>query len=105
MTPLPYTADRYAALIDAMQHSYRLRTHVYVANMSHVWQATISDRVIGGQIQMDADAEIQRTMELDLFDPYHSLQLDSAAPTDGALYGDRLIYALQTVESFSATMQ
>ncbi len=45
------------------------------------------------------DAEVSRTLQLDLYDPDHALQLDSDSPADGAVYADRFVRVTQTIAS------
>jgi hypothetical protein len=53
-----------------------------------------------GQVNFPGrDAEVSRTLQLDLLDPDHALELDSDSPADGAVYADRFIRVTQTIES------
>lgn len=81
----------------AEQHSVHVR--LQVLSLDHDYVGDISKRLLGGQVNIDADADITRTLELDLFDPYNNLHLDSDSPDDGALYLDRMIRVIYVVTS------
>lgn len=96
----PWSDSSYATLLDVLAGSYKTWTNVYLIDhlTPYTFETNISYWVTAGQVQMDADADITRTVSLDVFDPDHSLQLDSAAPTDGSLYGDKLIHVQMAVD-------
>jgi hypothetical protein len=51
----------------------------------------ISGRLLDGQVTVDADRDVVRSLDIDLFDPLGALHLDSRSPDAGALFADRMI--------------
>lgn len=66
-------------------------------NMDEIPGGDISARLEDGQVTVDADAEITRSLDLDLIDPTGALHLDSNSPDAGALFADRMMRVKYTV--------
>lgn len=91
MLTLGLTVDQqeaYHALL-ATHHTIDIRLQIMDMNHGHV--SDIADRLIDGQVTIDADAEVTRSLDIDLLDPDGGLQLDSDSPNDGALFADRML--------------
>jgi hypothetical protein len=78
-------------------HSIRVRVEVLTLEMKPV--STLSNRVLDGQVNIDATAEVTRSATLTLLDRDHSLHFDSNSPADGALYADRMLRVWYDVRS------
>lgn len=59
--------------------------------------AVISNRLLSGQVTVDATAAVSRSLQMDLWDPTHALNFDSNSPDDGAMYADRMIRVTYSV--------
>lgn len=51
----------------------------------------VSDKLIDGQVNLDATAETSRAADLSLYDPGHGLGLDGRSPVAGGVFMDRLV--------------
>ena len=92
MIALPYTASQmadYVALLGSK--AYVRRVKLQLLDLNQAWLGDISNRLVAGQVDVDSSTDISRSLKLDLADPDFSMGLDSNAPQDGALYGDRMI--------------
>lgn len=70
---------------------HALRTELDVLDLSHNGLGSITHRFIGGQVDIDADAEITRSAKLQLLDHDFSLNFDRNNPDDGSMYLDRMV--------------
>lgn len=84
----------YNALI-ASNHSIVIS--VRVMNMNHAQISDISNRLVGGQVTVDASRDVTRSLSLTLLDPGSVLHLDSRSPDAGALFADRMLHIIYTV--------
>lgn len=65
---------------------------VQLLNMEHGVVGDLSDKVLGGQVTIDATAEgATRSASLEVLDPLYKLHLDPDSPEDGSLYFHRMI--------------
>jgi hypothetical protein len=64
---------------------------IQLMDLSHNHLAEFSDRLMGGQVNIDITADVTRSASVDLRDPTHKLKLDALAPDDGSLYFTRMI--------------
>lgn len=78
---------------------HSVRVTVQMLSLTHAYLGDLTSRLLDGQVNIDADAEVTRSATLQLNDPDHTLQLDSTAPTDGALFYDRMIRVVYSVKS------
>jgi hypothetical protein len=78
-------------------HSVKIT--VQLLGLNHTYLANLSDQLLDGMVTIDGSAEVSRTLTLELYDPDHSLKLDSSAPSDGALFYDRMIRVVYSVKS------
>lgn len=77
------------AYISGLLGNHTLTVSCLILDMNHNVQG--SAQVLDGQVTVDALADVTRSASVSLYDPDHQLALDSNAPTDGALYYDRMI--------------
>ena len=78
---------------------HSVKVTVQLLNLNHGYLADLSDQLLDGTVSIDADAEVTRSLALELFDPDHTLKLDSTAPADGALFYDRMVRIVYSVKS------
>lgn len=50
-----------------------------------------ASKILDGEVQIDATADVTRSLNLTLHDPNHRLHFDAESPADGALFADRFI--------------
>jgi hypothetical protein len=62
-----------------------------VLDLSGQLVKTIPSAVNGGQVNVDADADVTRSATLTFLDDTRSLQFDSDSPADGAVYFDNMV--------------
>lgn len=76
-----------------MRSTAQVRTRLTMLDLDGSEVADLSSRMLEGQVNIDTTAEAVRQLSATFLDPDHSLALDSDAPTDGALYADRMLRA------------
>lgn len=91
MLPLGLTSSERAAFEAALRTSYERRIEILILDMEQNTLATVTHRLLDGQVVVDADAEVTRSASLTLLDPNHTLNFDTDSPDDGALFLDRMI--------------
>lgn len=92
----------FAALLQA-HHS--IEVHLTLMDLDHNEKTDISSRLVDGQVTFDADADVTRGLDLDLFDPTGSLHIDSKSPDDGAMFADRMIRVRYTIVNPLGTLR
>lgn len=91
MIGLGLSAADQAAFVQGMAHSHQLRIGVQVYDLSHRLQSHIGPLLLGGQVTVDTTRDITRSASLELLDHQGVLPFDSFAPSDGALFMDRML--------------
>ena len=91
MLPLGLSTSERAAFEATLRTSYERRVEILILDMAQNTLATITHRLLDGQVVVDADADVTRSASLTLLDPTHSLNFDTESPDDGALFLDRMI--------------
>lgn len=91
MIGLGLSAPNLALFIQGVLGTHQLFIQVQITDNAQKVLGDVSGMVLDGSVQVDALADVTRSCSLSLWDPQHLLQLDSNAPTDGALYLDRMI--------------
>lgn len=77
---------------------------VHILNLNHARISDVSRWFADGQITIDADAEVTRSLSMTLYDPGHTLALDTNSPSDGALFLDRMLAVwLSVIDPYSTT--
>lgn len=97
MQKLGLTRAQLAAYHDTLRSSHTRSVEVEVLNLDGQEVARLAPRLLDGQVTVDLDAEVTRTLTLSLLDPNHKLDFDSDSPDDGALYADRMLRVTYTV--------
>ena len=82
---------------DTLRTSHTRTVTVQVLRLDGTPVTTITPQLLDGQVVVDADADVTRTLTLSFLDPNHTLQFDSESPDDGALYADRMLRVTYTV--------
>jgi len=95
--PLGLTSAELQAFHRALAASHTVKVSVAVLDMNGDAITSITPQVIDGQVNVDADAEITRSATVTFLDPHHALHFDSNAPSDGAIYADRMIRIFYSV--------
>lgn len=75
----------------ALRGSHQRRVRVAVLDLSGNHVATLTNRLLDGEIVVDATQPVTRMAMLQLLDPRRSLDFDSNTPDDGALFADRML--------------
>lgn len=70
-------------------HSIRVRVHVL--NLAHERLANLSDELLDGQVNIDADGEVTRSATLTYLDRRRTYDFSSDSPANGAVYADRML--------------
>jgi hypothetical protein len=78
---------------------YNLKITVQILDLNHVYIHDVSDRLIDGQVNVSYLADVDRSLTVTLIDPDEAIGFDSASPSDGALYADRMIRVVYSVYS------
>jgi hypothetical protein len=92
--PLHLAADERTAFNRTLVSSHARTAFVGILNLDGESLSHVSAFVRGGSINLDADADVTRSASLELFDPTHALHFDTDSPDDGALFADRMIRCL-----------
>jgi hypothetical protein len=75
----------------ALCRSHTRRTRVEVLTLNGGVLSEVSNQLVDGQVTVDGDAEVTRSLSLTFLDPNRSLNFDTDSPDDGALYADRML--------------
>lgn len=87
------TVNQQLSFLDllASHHTIDIALTMLDLDMNEIPGGDISARLEDGQVTVDADAEITRSLDLDLLDPTGALHLDTNSPSAGAMFADRMI--------------
>lgn len=97
MLDLGLSAADQRAFEKALADPYSVRVDVGVLTLDGDELSRISPDILDGQVDVDADADVTRSLTLTILDPGHALQLDSDSPADGAIYADRMVRVTYSV--------
>ena len=97
MIDLDLTPADYKTFVQALGNPHSVRVDVAVLTLDEDELSRIAPHILDGQVDVDADADVTRSLTMTVLDPNHSLQLDSDSPDDGALYADRMIQVIYSV--------
>jgi hypothetical protein len=95
--PLRLRADELRSFHAALRETGTYQVEVSLLNLDGDEVSRVTPEVLDGQVDVDADADVTRQCSLTLYDPSHSLQLDSDSPDDGALHADRMLHVVYSV--------
>lgn len=91
MMPLHLSEEDRRRFEDGLRHDHRIRILVNILDRDHLVQASASDVVLSGQVDVDITADVSRTCSLELRDPGNKLGLDTPGPAAAASFADRMI--------------
>lgn len=91
MISLGLTAAQQQLLVQTLAGNHSVFVRVSITDFAGNRISEISDRMMSGQVDMDASQAVSRTCLLTMLDPAKSLSFDSDSPEDGALWHDRMI--------------
>lgn len=91
MIPLDLSGAERRTFEAALLKPYEMRVRVRVLTLDGDELSEVTNRLLDGQVNIDTGAETTRQASLTLSDPNNTMNLDSDAPSDGALYVDRMI--------------
>lgn len=92
MIPLGLTALEQAAFHATLCTHHTITVSVYVQDLNGLYLSNVSDMLLDGQVNVDADADITRSLTATFMDRSHAMSFDSSSPDDGALYFDRMLH-------------
>lgn len=87
----------------ASHHS--IVVQLIVMDLDHNERTDVTNRLLDGQVTLDATALITRSLDLDLLDPTGALHLDSNSPDEGAMFADRMVAVRYCVINPAATFR
>lgn len=99
MLPLGLSSADLRLFNQSLSTHHSVKITVQMLSLNHAYLGDLSSRLLDGQVTIDATAEVWRSLTMQLNDPERTLQLDSTAPTDGALFYDRMIKVVYSVKS------
>lgn len=97
MISLGLKRSEYKEYLALLKSNHCLHVRVQMLNLSHGYIGDISNRLMDGQVNIDADAEITRSLEVDFFDPNGSLRIAPEDPDEGAVYMDRMVRVIYCI--------
>jgi hypothetical protein len=90
---LPLTATERRAFDAALISSRRMRARLEVFDRDENPLGELKGKLAGGAVQIDATAEIRRSLSISLVDERRLIRFEPASPTDGAVHADNFISA------------
>jgi hypothetical protein len=97
MISLGLTATQEALLQLTLAGNHSVNIRVVLTDNNGNELSEVSNRILAGQVDIDATQPVSRRLLLTLFDPARSLSFDSDSPEDGALWHDRMLKVLYEV--------
>lgn len=85
------SAAQKQAYQDLLQSHHSIEIGLTILDMAHNELTTVSNRLLDGQVTVDATSETTRGLSLELLDPTRALHMDSKSPDDGAMFADRMM--------------
>lgn len=74
-----------------MRSSHTLMHRVFLIDLNHSLIGELSDRLTGGQIDVDSTADITHALKIGIWDGDYKMRIDTGSLDDGAMYLDRMI--------------
>lgn len=71
---------------------HRIEVQLIIMDLDHREQTNVTNRLLDGQVTVDTEAVITRSLDLELLDPHGALHLDSNSPDHGAMFADRMMH-------------
>lgn len=105
MYGLGLSAANQAAFHALLASHHTIEVQLTIMDMDHNEKTDVTNRLIDGQVTVDADAQVTRALTLDLLDPNGALHLDSRSPDEGAMFADRMVRVRYCVINPTATFR
>lgn len=99
MLPTKYIGADVSQLIDLLSSSHDLFIRVRILDMDHNYRDDVSDMFVEGQVLFDADADITRSLDITLFDPFKAVQLDPSSPSPLGIFIDNMVSVVYVVRN------
>lgn len=88
---IPLGAGNRAIVDAAIQSSHSVHVKVYITDLVGNPKEDVTDMFLGGQVDIDVEADVSRTCMVTLFDPFSHVTFDSNDPARGAIYMDNML--------------
>jgi len=92
MMPAGLSSATVRAFNTALTTHHEINVQVTIQDLNGNSLSDVSGRLLDGQVNVDADADITRTATVTLLDQDRSLPFDSTSPADASLYLDRMLH-------------
>lgn len=99
MIDLGLSAPLFQKMNTLLVSHHRVEVTVQLLDLSHNYLMDLSKRMLSGQVDVDADADVSRSCQVELLDPFTELQLDGNSPDDGSIYYTRMFRIVYSVIS------
>jgi hypothetical protein len=99
MIPLGLRKAQLNQLHDLLESSHNIYIRVRLLDLEHKYIADLSNRFVDGQVNIDADAEVTRSLDIVIADPNKSINIDADSPDEGAMYLNNMISVVYVVHS------
>ena len=99
MIDLGLSTSQFQKLNTLLVNHHKIEVTVQLLDLSHNYLMDLSKRMLSGQVDIDADADITRSCQVELLDPFSQLQLDGKSPDDGSIYYTRMFRIVYSVIS------
>ncbi len=92
MIDLNLTPSHMAAYRAALVDSHRIRITIMILDRNEKPLRHLqAPKIVSGSVQVDASADVTRSLELVCLDPAHKLDFDHTSPAKGAVYADNFV--------------
>lgn len=94
MLNLGLTEAQLESYFAALRDSHRIRVEVALRNRNEKPVDALSapiNRVVSGSVQVDATADVTRSLDLTVLDPKRQLRFEGHSPANGAVFGDTFV--------------
>jgi hypothetical protein len=89
--PLGLSAAQMRAFAADLADHHQIRVRAQVQTLAGAYSADLTDRLLDGQVNVDLQAPITRSLTMTLLDEDRALPFDADSPSDSALFVDRMI--------------
>lgn len=97
MIDLGLSRQEHRWLDQTLAGSYMLRVRVFLCNLDGDHITNLSWRLLGGAVNVDANAEVSRTATVELLDPHRGMAIVPDSPADGGVFLDNMIEIVHEV--------
>lgn len=91
MLDLGYSNAKKRAFEELLFSNHKVFVRIQILDLDHKYISDVSRRLIAGQVDFDADADITQTLSITLFDPHNEMDITTDSPNDGAAFMDRQV--------------